>query len=199
MFGLFKRKNNELPRTLEAQLEILAKLGLHLEEEAGIDDLLQAFGREEYEQSPFALLLLVLGFEIESEPWGRPICSAAWNFDTEFINETGDYAEITTCLCRVAQKPGHLQQVRDFVDVTGRKAWLEYTVSGVQRHWDLDVNNDWADVTGLAYVMADIESDGRRFYFIDNGQAMVLYFLDAATAAELNRLSKGVLSPVLPD
>ena len=44
--------------------------------------------------------------------------------------------------------------------------------------------------------MNDIECDGHRFYFQDNGQAMVLFYLDSKKA-ELNRLSNNDLMPVL--
>lgn len=61
----------------------------------------------------------------------------------------------------------------------------------------MKVNDDWADTVTLAHVMKDIERRGRRFYYKDNGQAMVLFYLDAKTAAELNRLSNNGLKPVL--
>lgn len=41
--------------------------------------------------------------------------------------------------------------------------------------------------------------DAHRFFFKDNGQAMVLFYLNPAQAAELNKLSKGALQPVLSD
>jgi hypothetical protein len=47
--------------------------------------------------------------------------------------------------------------------------------------------------------MDDIERDGHRFFFKDNGQAMVLLYLDSETAAELNRLSNNALKPVLAE
>ena len=47
--------------------------------------------------------------------------------------------------------------------------------------------------------MDDIQRDGRRFYFKDNGQAMVLFYLDPGTAEELNRLSNNALKPALPE
>lgn len=41
--------------------------------------------------------------------------------------------------------------------------------------------------------------DAHRFLFKDNGQAMVLFYLKPAQAAELNKLSKGALQPALSD
>jgi hypothetical protein len=79
------------PMTLEKQLAELNRLGLNLADGVTIDDLLYSFGRQEYEKKPFDLILFVLGIEVERKPWGRPICSRVWNFDTECINGTGDY------------------------------------------------------------------------------------------------------------
>jgi hypothetical protein len=99
----------------------------------------------------------------------------------------------------VAGQPECLKEVSDFVDIDASKAWLKYKVNGSERNWPVEVNDDWADTSTLNYVMDDIQRDGRRFYFKDNGQAMVLFYLDAGTAAELNRLSNNALKPVLPE
>jgi len=183
--------------TLEEQLEKLGALGLKLDDGITVDDLLYSFDRVDYEERPFDMILFVLGIEVEREPWERPVCSRVWNFDTECIGETGDYVSIVNRLCQVADQPNRLTDVSDFVDVDTGKAWLKYKVNGTERNWTVDVNDDWADTLTLGYVMDDIEHDGCRFYFKDNGQAMVLFYLDAGAAAELNRLSSDTLQPVL--
>jgi hypothetical protein len=185
--------------TLEQQLDTLAKLGLTLEPGVTIHDLLYSFGREDYEAQPFDLLLFMLGSEVEREPWGRAICSRVWNFDTECITGPGSYVKIIERLCRVAGAPDRLKEVRDQVDLDTGKAWLAYEVDGKKRNWNVDVRDDWADTMAIAYVIDDIERDGYRFYFKDNGQAMVLFYLDAATAERLNELSDGALQLMVPD
>jgi hypothetical protein len=185
--------------TLEQQLAKLAELGLRLDDGVTVDDLVYSFDREDYEQRPFDLILFVLGIEAEREPWGRPVCSRVWNFDTECIGSTGDYVRIVKRLCQVAGQPDHLKEVCDFVDLDAGEAWLKYKVNGAERHWPVEVNDDWADTLTLSYVMDDLQRDGRRFFFKDNGQAMVLFYLDPNTVAELNRLSNNALKPVLPE
>jgi hypothetical protein len=185
--------------TLEQQLAKLAELGLKLDDGITVDDILYSFDREDYEKRPFALILFVLGIEVERAPTGRSVCSRVWNFDTECIVATGDYVRVVKRLCRVAGQPDRLKDVRDFVDIDAGKAWLKYTVDGTMRNWPVEVNDDWADTLTLSYVMDDIERDGHRFYFKDNGQAMILFFLDSITAEELNRLSGNALKPVLAE
>ena len=185
--------------TLEQQLAKLAELGLTLDPGITVDDILHSFDRRDYEERPFDLILFVLGIEVERAPWGRAVCSRVWNFDTECINSTGDYVHIVKRLCQVAGRPDFLKDISDFVDIDAGKAWLKYKVNGTERNWPVEVNDDWADTLTLNYVMDDIERDGRRFYFKDNGQAMVLFYLDAGSAAELNRLSSNALKPVLAE
>jgi hypothetical protein len=179
--------------TLEQQLEILADLGLKLDPGITMDDLLCSFSREDYEEKPFDLILFVLGGEADCEPWGRAVCSRVWNFDTECICSTGDYVRIVKRLCQVAGQQDRLTDISDFIDFESGHAWLKYKVDGTERSWPVEVCNDWVDTRTLSYVMEDIQRDGCRFYSKDNGQAMVLFYLDAHTAAELNRLSNNAL------
>ena len=185
--------------TLEQQLESLAELGLTLNDAVTVDDLIYSFGRESYEERPFDLILFMLGAEVEREPWGRSVCSRVWNFDTECIYQTGDYVAIVKRLCDVANCGNRITSIEDFVDVDAGKAWLKYTIDGTERHWPIEVNDDWADRLTLSYIMDDIERDGFRFYFKDNGQAMILFYLDDSTARKLNELSNNALEIVNPE
>jgi len=182
---------------LEQQLLELAALGLRLHPGVTIDDLLYSFDRDMYEQRPFGLLLTMLGMEVEREPWGRPFCDRVWNFDTECIDGDGSYVRILGRLCRVAGATNLLTDLADHVDLGTGEAWLAYTCDGHPRRWDVEVSDDWADELTLGYVMSDIERDGCHFYFKDNGQAMVLFYLDEGVARRLNDLSGGALQPVL--
>lgn len=103
-------------------------------------------------------------------------------------------------LCQVAGMPDGLNDVRDSVDLQRAKAWLKYRVGDVERNLSVKVTQTWADPETVSHVMRDIQQlDGRRFYFKDNGQAMVLYYLDPDAAETLNRLAHGTLQPELDD
>lgn len=109
---------------LEDQLATLGELGIELDRGVTIDDLLYSFSREDYEAKPFDLVLFILGCEIEREPWGRRLCSRAWNFDTECIAGDGAYRSIANQLCRVAGRPGAFENLKDHVDLDAREAWV---------------------------------------------------------------------------
>ena len=180
--------------TLEQQLKALGELGLALNEGVTIDDLLYSWDREEYEKEPFDVILFTLGSEVEREPWERPVCDTAWNFDVECIEDTGDYVTIVKQLCRVAGMPNLISDAEDFVDIENGKAWLKYTIDGKQRQYTIAVDNDWADPDTVSAVMADIERDGNRFYAKDNGQASIWFYLDEQTAGKLNQMTGNALN-----
>jgi hypothetical protein len=182
---------------LEEQLAELARAGLELEPGVTVDDLLYSFDRESIEAKPFDLLLFLFGVEVEREPWGRAFCRKVWNFDTECIESSGAYVAIVQRLADVAGATGRLTDVRDHVDIEGGEAWLEYTLDGKHRRCVAEVRDDWADMEVVCCVMEDLAAGGRRFYSKDNGQAMILFFLDEAAARRINELSNGALEPVV--
>ncbi|RUS93145.1 hypothetical protein DSM106972_097390 [Dulcicalothrix desertica PCC 7102] len=168
---------------LEQQLEKLAELGLTLNEGVTVDDLLYSLPREAYEEKPFGYLLSIFGASVEREPWGRAVCARVWNFDTECIYQTGDYVNIVKRLCLVANKPDLITDIEDYVNIESEEAWLKYKINGKQRNFTIEVDNDWADTLTISYIMDDIESDGFHFYYIDNGQAMILFYLNETGAS----------------
>lgn len=209
-----------VPMDLEAQLAELAALGLALEAGITADDLLRAYSRKEYEERPFDLLLSVLGQEAvdvspatyegrpdlllaalkadgEREPWSKPFCRGVWHFDPECIEDSGSYVTVVNQLVRVAGASRRVSNVRASRALRLGLGWVEYSLDGDPRRWRIAVDGDWVDREVVSHVMADLEAGGRRFYGKDSGQAMVLLYLDEATAAQINRLSGNALAPVL--
>jgi hypothetical protein len=180
---------------IEDQLARLSELGLKLNEGITLEDLLISFDRISYEEQPFDLILFVLGIEVEQRPWGRRICSRVWNFDTECINEIGDYTNIVKKLCELVERPQAFQEIGDFIDWDRGEAWIRCIDQGVPRRWNLKVDNDWADMATLSSIMADIEGEDRRFYHLDNGQAMILFHLEEEAARTLQSLTKLKITP----
>lgn len=183
---------------LETQLGELSALGLDLNPGVTVDDLLYGFDRASYEDAPFDLLLFYLGAEVEREPWNRRVCDRVWNFDTECISQTGDYVRIVKNLCALSGDPAAFGDLADSIDLETGEAWLAYTVGGQRRHWSLEVNSDWADMLTLTSVMSDLEWGGRQFYWRDNGQPMILFFLEGEAAAQLGHLCGEPLNPCVP-
>lgn len=179
---------------LEQQIATLAELGFHLNEGITIDDLLDSLSREHYENRPFHLILYLYGGEVEREPWGRLLCSKVWHFDMECIGSTGDYVNIVESLCRISGQSERITEIVDSVDWDSNTAWLEYTIDGQKRHWTIEMNDDWADMLTVNYVMDDLETNDHWFYSIDdNGQGMIWFYLDHETGTKLNHLTNNAL------
>lgn len=171
---------------LEDQLAVLAESGLPLAPGRTVAELSYSRPRAAYEREPFSALLFTLGAEVEAEPWGRWFCDRAWNFDTECVHGTGAYVQIAGQLCRIAGRPDAFTDLRDHVDLDAGQAWVEYTAGDRRRRWDVKVEDDWADLVVVSRLMDELEHGGRRFYAMNNGQSMAVFFLDDAGAGRLN-------------
>jgi hypothetical protein len=194
----FERVVRGIKLKLETQLIKLAELGLILNPDITIEDLLYSLDREIVEAKPFILLLSLFGAEVERAPWGRRICDRVWSFDPECIDGTGDYVKIVHQLCLLSGNPDYLIEITDYIDLESGDGWLEYTIGERRQHWTIEINDDWADMMTVSYVMEDIQQSGRQFYSIDNGQAMILFYLDRSTAEKLGDLCGEDLEPVIP-
>jgi hypothetical protein len=153
------------PRTLEEQLGDLASCGVRLLEDATVENLLEEWSRENFETEPYRLLLCALGNE-ELER-----CDNIWHFDTECIEDQGDYARIAERLRTMAGDDLPLEDIEDHVDVEGRSAWIAFTLDGERHQWTCAVEDDWVDPTVLSRFAALLASraTGRKFTYLDLG------------------------------
>ncbi len=177
---------------LETQIEKLAQIGLPLNEGISIGDFLASFDHSEYEKKPFDLILFVYGIEVEEAPWGRFFCDRAWNFDTECIEDNGDYVSIVRNFHRITGLAKSLSDVTDQVDMENGKARLQYTIDGEQRSYDIIVDDDWADPETVSSIMEDLKVEGFDFYPKDNGQASIWFYLNSDEAKQLNLLAGNI-------
>ena len=92
-FSSISDSNAKQQMTLEQKLEVLAGCGLKLSDPFTVDDLLRSESREEYENPGFDSVLVGLGLTEEQKPW-RNHSVNLWHFDTECIEDHGDYKQI---------------------------------------------------------------------------------------------------------
>ena len=175
------------PRPVEAQLADLAACGISLRSDRTVDELFMSLARESYETSPTSLIVM-LGSEVEAEPWGRPFSDDVWHFDTECIYDHGAYADIARRMQTLAGGALPLENIKDHVDLEEGVAWLELTLDGETYHWNARVEDDWVDpsiLSKLAKLLID-RNQGVRFTYLDlGGQDCIL---GAATAEQLDCL-----------
>jgi len=171
MFGLFKQKKRGRV-SLEEQLRVLEKGGITLAPRVRPESLMLSCTREQFEEDPYRALLSVLGQEAEDESQasetGYP-SNHIWHFDTECIEDHGDYKKIASRMVTLAQGALRLEQIEDFVDVEKGVAWLSFTMNGTVEKWIAKVDSDWVDPTilsRLAQLLDSAQAD-RRFTYVD--------------------------------
>lgn len=131
---LFRKKSPSLTR----QLEDLRACGVKLFPSATEEALLAECTQDEFAREPYQLVLVTIG---DAPP--RP--ENIWHFDTECIEDHGDYARIAKRFAGIAGGDFPLTDVHDFVNVEPRQAWVAFKLYCVDYCWTCKVDDDWVD------------------------------------------------------
>jgi len=167
--------------SLAEQLIQLDAIGLRTNRGVTIDDFLNSFSEEAFQSRSYDLVLYMLGIQTEKAPLGRFISDVAWNFDLEAIYGDGSYIEIVEGFLRISGDRTRFKNISDAVSHETGRAKLSYQVPerGLIEYTP-KVNADWADQGVVLQIARDIEKSyksEKRFFYKDNGQAIVLFFL----------------------
>jgi hypothetical protein len=158
------------------QLRTFQKLGFNLNFGISSSDIDRWSGEKEFENPPYIMLYITLGQTTEREPW-TPLTDRVWNFDTEAIEDHGDYVAIMKNLERISRGELKFQNLKDYVDVEGKKAWVSFSVKNNSYKWDLKVDGDWADpalFTKVVQLTKTLKTKGHYTYFNTGGQDAVI-------------------------
>jgi hypothetical protein len=178
-----------MPHSLEDKLAVLEECGLALAPPFTVDDLLASWKREEYEAEGYDLVLVGLGMTEEQEPW-RDHCVNLWHFDTECIEDKGDYARIASRMAEMVQGGLPLEQIEDHVDVEAGKAWFSFVLGGARVRIDCAVDDDWVDTTifGRFVDLLKKSDPSKLFIYYDlGGQDCII---GCVTKGQLSRLQE---------
>jgi len=186
---------------LEKQIADFAAAGLTLSPGRTVEEVLSVWPREEYEKDPYQCLLFTYAIEVETEPRGRWFCKSGWNWDTECIFEPGSYVEVLRNIERLTGQEVFSALFDNAEPAASGMAEITYAIRGGEiKKAAVILSNDWADVQAVSGILLEIQDtigDGRQFYAGDNGQAVLVYFITADTAARLNKLKPGLLAPMV--
>jgi len=161
---------------LEKQLEQVLSCGIDFAPGITISNLLDLFDREQYEKDPYFLLLSALGGETEDDD-PHLLSNDIWYFDTECIEDDGDYSTITERFGLLAGNAMQLENIRDHVSVESGEAWVQFELDGKKYKWDARVDDDWCDTEILSKFARLLEgrNTGKRFVTSDlGGQDMLI-------------------------
>ena len=191
--ALFRKGPAASPLSLEQRLEILAGCGLELDAPFAVQDLLESWTREAFEKGGFDLLLVGLTMTEEQPPW-RKRCKNAWHFDTECIEDQGDYCRIAESMKEISQGSLPIENIRDHVDVEGRSAWLMFEYRGEDIRIECEVNDDWVDARVFGHfvkLLAKSDPSKMYLYYDLHGQDCIIA---CVTKVQFNCLKKAGIS-----
>lgn len=132
-----------------------------------------------YYNSPVEALYITLGDSTEYEPF-TDFSDSCWYLDLEAIEGEGSYVRILDNLKRISNGDLDFQNITDYCnDDEDNKAWVSFEFNGDKYKWDLNVNDDWADIHLFAKIQdlcRKYDKKGRLTYFSE-GQAFVTSYL----------------------
>jgi hypothetical protein len=176
--------------TFQEQLETFKELGFTLNKGVDTTDINRwQGGHKEFEDQPYHLLYQTLGQTIEREPW-TPITNKCWDFDLEAIEDHGAYIEIMENISRITNGDLIFENLKDYVDIEEKKAWVSFTCKGHNYKWNLKVDDDWADgdLFDKVQELADKYKTNAKFTFFDTGgQDFVLGYHTKEELETINR------------
>lgn len=187
MFG-FKKKS---PKTLEDKIAALAEVGVVVNLERTIEEMLESNGREEYEREGFDSLLFTLANEVETGfGAGAYYTNQLYSFDTECIEDHGDYARIAMRFAEMFRNEFEITAIADKVDLDAEIAELSFECGEKKYRMELMVDNDWLDVNvfELFIQVADDMNSKRKIGVTDpDGQDIRLSVM---TPGQMNAFNK---------
>lgn len=184
MFKWFKQK---ISISGENQCNHLNKIGIKIlnEEYLGLD-----LSKKEYKKSPYIQLLISMGSKIEDKSGFVYPSNNVWNLDRECIEDHGDYVRIVERIAEMIYPELVITDIRDYVDIENKRATISFTLGDLNYEYELNVNDDWVDLSVLEYFSKLLAESGSefRFFFSDIGQSVLIVFIRKKYYYELNNL-----------
>lgn len=187
------RKGIRQSLTFEERIARLGELDFKLRPGVSIADLLDSWGREDLESGGWMLTLAVLGSESETqEGVGDRNSPDILYWDTECIEDHGDYVMFARAMKMLYAGQLRLEDVADRVDFDARKAELSFSTDGQRFSSPMRFNDDWIDeraVEMIVSVAARLGVSRRVAHIDDGGQCMLLVAGERSSIQALKELT----------
>lgn len=170
---------------ISQKLQQLEKAGIALAPDITIKDI------PDLNDGTYESLLIAMGGELEGKDnqWVR-LSHDIWYFDTECIEDHGDYARIAARLSEITKGSLLLQNIKDFVDVEAKTAWLSFILDSKEYKWVFKVNDDWADPQLFENFTKLLKERGNKgdIVYMPLGQDVLIAFCTPEQLKALNKL-----------
>lgn len=172
--------------SVEDELENLSACGISPKPGINSDIIFADYEEGDFARDPYSLLLMVLSGEAEEEEGF--LSSDIWHFDTECIEDHGDYARIAMRMEELAGGDLPLEGIEDYVNLEEGKTWLAFRLDNHDHKWELEVNDDWVDPRVFSEFDGLLRSRGtnKRFTYLDLGGQDCL--IGCSTPEQLEKL-----------
>lgn len=192
---------------LEEQVEVLKSLGLHVPGKTvvSVRSSMEEYGTYDLvEESPYTWLLTDMGAPTYDEEWNvTGYADEVFWFDFEGFDISTDYIDILNGMLALAEG-SCLDEVTDIREDMSDADWESgrgtVTVSlrwkGEPYEWDMEMYNDWIDVSVLGILNPLLEQEGSQEYFYatgDNGQGAIVFFCTQEWAEQFTQKTGLVL------
>ncbi len=170
------------------------RFGFHVNEEVDMEQLLNDFGgTEAFVEEPHLSFFELLGEEVVFDD-GRSmyVTDMAWTFDTEAIEQNGDYTKILENIKRISGGKLNFENIRDEINFDTRSAFVSFDFHGTSYTWKLNVNDDWVDTRlfeSIDYLAKKHKLYGRLSYLFRDSQSLILTWFTYKEAKEIRKLT----------
>lgn len=165
--------------SFQEQFETFQNLGFTLNYGVDTSDINRwQNGHKDFEDRPYSLMYQTLGQTLEREPW-TSITDKCWNVDLETIEKNGDYIDIMRHISRITNGELIFDNLQDYIDIEGGKAWISFNCYGDSYKWSLKVDGEWVDIElfdKVQLLAEKYQTKGRLTIFDIDGQDFVLGF-----------------------
>lgn len=188
MFRFRPKAPKRMP--LEQQLRLLADAGIRMRDGVTIDDLLDEYPPEEYEEDPFRLALVMLGSCENRLPGTVYSSDDVRTLDSECIEDSGDYTDLIKDLRPLLGDDLLIEHIQDHFDPDADEARIELRLDGQTHHFQPQIRRDWLDeavFSWLSSLLAARGSPRRLTHLADDGQCFVLACLTTPQRRTLRR------------
>lgn len=156
-----------IPMTLEQKLLILERGGFKLAESLTVDNLLELFDREDYEENGFLSVVSSLATGLDDAELGMNACVNLATFDLEAIYGDGSYVILAERMLEMTKGALVFENMQDHVDEEHMEAWFSFTFHGEEYKFDLELEEDWTDITFFGIFCGFLEeADPDKIYVI---------------------------------
>jgi hypothetical protein len=181
-------------QSIEQMLDALSRLGVRLAPKRKIDDLTSEWAREQIERDGYEMMLVALGGDlIHPETFDTIgfLSEDVWHFDSECIEDTGDYVRIVERAMLLAGGALQMTAITDTIEIEDGLASVEWRVGGRLQRFDLKVDADWADPK--IFTLLDNElvaaNAAARFHAASLGQDAIIICCTESRRQALSELT----------